>query len=782
MNCLSNYSLKELKASKRKNILTILTIILSTCLITSIAILTLSLHNMTVTLAKEQVGGNYHGEYINLTDKQINIIKNNEKVEKFGECMPFGTILKVKDKKVNSSVDMAYMDKDCTQMNNTKLQTGKLPTKYNEIAVESWLLKSFKIKPKVGKKISLQFKDESNPKNSEFTLSGVIQTDKDRKIQHMSTILMSKKFVLRNEKEQQKICFIRIKSGYDVNKNVFNVGYSAGLKDSQQRANSIYINATEIDPSMIITAVIFGIIVIITTAIVIYNIFYISIAEKINQYGLLSALGTTRKQIRKIVLREGMILSCIGIPIGIILGHIISFILIPMLSMDGLEMESSIYIVLITIAVSLFTIVVSLRKPQKFASKISPIEAIRYGNTQINIGKKSRNSMKKVSMVGMAYLNLQRNKKRTIMTILSLSMTGILFIMACSFMSSMDIDTISKKTFNYEFTVMPGVNKKIIKDIRGTRGVTRVNMKNGYYGAYVGKQQSVLSGLDKYTLDKIKEHLVSGKISYSALEKENGIIAAKNSSGKCRYCVGDKVTLTLKRYNNISKKYITISQNFVVKAIAADTVSDVVDSIDSNAETFITSKNAYEKITGDNVADTVFISINPQYFKSIKSKIQKITDDNGLRYDSNTDQKNKAQQQLNGIMVTLFGLVAVIAVIGVLNLVNTMVTSIIARKKEIGMLQAIGLSNTEMRKMLQIEGMYYSITSIIVTMILGIPLGYMAYRFLVSMGATYAVYKLPIVQLSIMSILIILIQLAITYLVQRKLRSGSIIDRIRFND
>lgn len=782
MNCLLNYSLKELKASKRKNVLTILAIILSTCLITSIAILTLSLYNMTVTLATGQVGGNYHGMYINLTNKQINIIRNNEKIEKCGECMPFGTLLKAKDKKVNSSVDMAYMDKECTQMNNTKLQIGKLPKKYNEIAVESWLLKSFKIKPEVGKKISLQFKGENKPKSSEFILSGIIQTDKDRKFQHISTILLSKKFVLKNEKEQSKVCFIRIKSGYDVSKNVFNIGYSAGLKDSQQRANSIYINATKIDPSMMITAVIFALIVIITTAIVIYNIFYISIVEKINQYGLLSALGTTKKQIRKIVLREGLILSCIGIPIGIILGHIISFILIPILSMEDLEMETSIYIVLITILVSLFTIVISLRKPQKYASKISPIEAIRYGNTQINTKKKSRKSMKKFSMMRMAFLNLQRNKKRTIMTILSLSMTGILFMMACSFLSSMDINNLSKTTFNYEFTVMPGVNKKIIKDIRGTKGVTRVNIKNSYYDAYVGKQESVLNGLDNYTLEKIKNHLVSGKIPNSALEKGNEIIAAKNSFGKCRYHVGDKITLILKRYNNISKKYTTIYQNFVVKAIAANTVSDVVDSIDSNADTFITSKNAYEKLTGDKTADTVFISINEKYFRSIKSKIQKITDSNGLRFTSNTDEKNKGKQQLNGIMVTLFGLVAIIAVIGVLNLVNTMVTSIIARKKEIGMLQAIGLSNIEMKKMLQIEGLYYSITSIIVTMLLGTPLGYIAYRFLVNMGATYAVYKLPIVQFTIMSVSIIVIQLAIIFVVQRKLKKDSIIDRIRFND
>jgi putative ABC transport system permease protein len=561
------------------------------------------------------------------------------------------------------------------------------------------------------------------------------------------------------------------------------IGDTVGLKRTQQFTNDTYISSTHWDLSMIVTAGILGLIVLIATVIVIYNIFYISIIEKINQFGLLRAVGSTKRQIRKIVFKEGLILAGVGIPIGIILGHIISFGMGYILSMEELKIRVSIYVVLIAVVISLSTIIISLRKPQKIASKVSPMEAIRYGSMQINSNKKLRDSRKKVSIGNMAFLNFGRNKKRTIMTILSLSMSGILFLTACTFLGSMDIDNLAKTTINYEFALSGNtINKSAIRNIEKINGVKKIITKQCYYGIKVGKTDYALNAFSDDTLNTLKAYIKSGKISSDLLENQNGIIVTVNQDGECKYNIGDKVTLNIKKYNDKLKKEYTIRKEVKVIAIMNDDVEDVVDSMNVQGDAFITSKAAYKKITNDSKIRGVYIRINKNNFDKIKAKIKSISDNNMLYYRSQTDTKNEVLRQLMGIKVALFGLIGIIALIGTLNLINTIITSIVSRKKELGMLQAIGLSNTQMRKMLQMEGLYYSGISILLSITLGIPSGYMAYRLLVSAGADYAIYKFPITPFLIMIVLIISIQLAITFLVGKSIKNESIIDRIRFND
>ena len=129
---------------------------------------------------------------------------------------------------------------------------------------------------------------------------------------------------------------------------------------------------------------IIGAFIVISGYLIIYNILYIAVTKNIQFYGLLKTIGTSPKQIKKIVKSEGLKLSIIGIPIGIILAVIVSYLIVP-LALEGMAsgtyyekmMENKIYfepiVFILSILFSLFTVLISCKKPSKIASSISPI-------------------------------------------------------------------------------------------------------------------------------------------------------------------------------------------------------------------------------------------------------------------------------------------------------------------------------------------------------------------------------------------------------------------------
>ncbi|WP_406541980.1 FtsX-like permease family protein [Clostridium ljungdahlii] len=135
-----------------------------------------------------------------------------------------------------------------------------------------------------------------------------------------------------------------------------------------------------------------------------------------------------------------------------------------------------------------------------------------------------------------------------------------------------------------------------------------------------------------------------------------------------------------------------------------------------------------------------------------------------------------------GMQIIAMSFIGIIALIGILNLINTMITSILTRKKEYGMLQAVGLSDRELRKMLQIEGIYYSLGSSLMSIIFGTSLGYLCFKLFKRSGADYAEYKLPLGSILVLILAFAIITILITYLIENKLKKESIVDRIRYSE
>lgn len=179
----------------------------------------------------------------------------------------------------------------------------------------------------------------------------------------------------------------------------------------------------------------------------IYNAFSISVSERTKQFGLLSSVGATKRQLKKMVLFEALAVSTVGIPLGILagiggIGVTLLFIGHKFISIMGdfdlpLRMCVSWRSVVIAVIVALVTVLISAWIPSKRATGISAVEAIRQSADVKGNQKSVRTSAFQLKLFGLpgvlAGKYYRRSKRKYRATVLSLFMSIVLFVSAAAF-------------------------------------------------------------------------------------------------------------------------------------------------------------------------------------------------------------------------------------------------------------------------------------------------------------------------------------------------------------
>ena len=218
------------------------------------------------------------------------------------------------------------------------------------------------------------------------------------------------------------------------------------------------------NPTLLISGVIGILLIIVTGYLIIYNIFQISVIQDIQAYGQLKTLGTTKRQIKKMINRQAANLSLIGVPIGLLIGFFLGRALVPFLMNGtiytadaGITVTANPLIFIGAAAFAVFTVLISVQKPAKIAGTVSPIEAIKYTENDSSAfrGKKHalKNSTHGAKIYRMALANLGRNRKRTALVIVSMTLSLVLFNTVFTFSSGFDIDKYIAKFVNTDFVV-----------------------------------------------------------------------------------------------------------------------------------------------------------------------------------------------------------------------------------------------------------------------------------------------------------------------------------------
>ncbi|HBG3918010.1 TPA: FtsX-like permease family protein [Clostridioides difficile] len=785
----------NLKQNKSKSILIIITIILSTLMLSSIGIYIVD----AGAYQKENTikySGNYQGILANVDEKQADILSNHADVELTGKMNGVGAE-KLED---DSNISLAYMNEDALKLNSFEFIKGKLPSKENEIVLDSGALKALGYKNKdLGEKIKISYNDYKSDKKieKEFIISGILKTSEISEAGKYYYAIISESY-MRNTRDMSQEDFniyvkLNDKSNLSIEqaKSKLNkIANDVGLDTINVAVNENYINALKPDMETIMGGVFVGLVIVLSSILVIYNIFYISIVTKVQEFGKLRAIGATKKQVKNIVFKEGFILAGIAIPIGIILGYALSNIIIK--SVMDIDVKSSqLPVILLVIIISFMSVVLSLLKPMKVASKVSIVDAVRYTGNKIS-NKNKRKGYKNINLKRLSQANLERNKKRTYMTLVSLILSGTIFITVSTALESFDAEKMARANFPYDIEVRlagyemdsdknPKNNLNIlqmnnplskdflnqIKDIEGIKKIESArSVKVGMDDYDVEFKHDLLQSVDENDVKSLNNNLVDGKINFERLQTGDEIVITHVDTAKeMGVKAGDKIRLTL--YDGDKK----IKKEFKVQAIAMGVPS------------FGIGKDFIDRTLKYDSTSSLGIYTEEGKYQEIKDSIKKIAKNNGFLETDFIDSRiesNKAT--ISFIKIMGYTLTGIIGVIGFMNLVNTMITSIVTRKKELGMLQAIGLTNKQLVKMLNSEAIYYTSGMMIGSILFGGILGYIAVIFLKKTGLSYATYSLPIVPILLMIVCILIAQFITTYLIGRSFNKESLIDRVRYSE
>lgn len=794
MKTLTNLVKGNLKSSKAKSVLICITIMLTTTLLTSVGIIC---NNWLKTnkAATIEYSGSFEGIYKRVNKDKLDIIKNNASIDQYGIYKAIGT-----SQYEDSNLGLIYADNTIKNMANIKFEDGTMPEKENEIAIESGYLNLLNNGAKIGDKIKLSYESLSTGeiKEKEFILSGILQTSDISKAQKSYSAIISKSYFVSEEVDENTkynvyINIVKPKklTADEVKESILSIAKNMGIEEYDVRINTDYINASNPDPQVIAGGIVVALIIILSSMLVIYSIFYVSVINKVHEYGKLRAVGATKRQIRKIILREGFILSCISIPLGIAIGYLIGqVVILKALKMDRYGVGGmNIFIAIGVAVITVISVLLSLLKPMKMACNISPVEAMRYDGNDSK--QKKRKGYEEINLKKITFANLSRNKKRTVITLLSLSLSGILFIVASTIMNCMNPENMAKDHSLGDITVYldnydwneDGSNnlydiqannplgKEMCERLENIPGVKKINMeKSAWASIDIGageKNLEDIQGFDKEFYDELSEHLVEGEINKEALESGEGLVYTHPSYAKeFGIKVGSTQVITIYDGKDSYKKEFTVLALVDIGGASIRIPESVMDSLIKTDTTI-----------------RVGLEVKKDMLKSVEEEIKNITDnDEYLSYGTLEDSIETYKKSMAITSVLIYSLVIIIGVIGLMNLINTMITSIITRKRELGILQAIGLSDKQLVKMLQIEGLFYTVGTLLITLTLGNILGYIAVIIFRNTGASYAIYDYPLTQTIIMIVAITLVQILITYMVTNNFKKDSLVDRIRYSE
>lgn len=515
MNILNKLTIKHLTMNKKRTIVSIVGIVLSTALMVGIGLLLSTFRELMIDDII-QYKGDYHASIVDVDKNKISVIENNSNVDSlyYRQYMGYSLITNPDYKYTYKPYYKLYGASD-SYFDTLELLDGRLPKNSNEIVISKHIETEGGIELKVGDTITLNLGDrylngeELNvPEYTEgetlgeitsktYNIVGIVSRDLQEDYSSPGYSIFTK---LDSNSDNGLTVFVKYNKPADSYKISASIASSLGFKSIDAEGEnyeeisyndsllSMY-GASKYDNMMGgmigMLSIMLGL-VSIACIIVIYNSFAISVMERKKQFGLFSSIGATKKQIRKTVLFEAAVVSIIGIPLGIASAYLgIGIVVLIMNNLLG-DMLNGISIHLCTyptfiIAPILFmivTIFISAFLPAKKASKISPIEAIRL-NDDIKIKGKKVRAPKWINKVfgvegTIAYKNMKRNKKKYRITVASLFISIVLFISFSGYMTYTLAGTTSYLNvpeFDIEVEYSDSVNSDIINNIKNNEDV-----------------------------------------------------------------------------------------------------------------------------------------------------------------------------------------------------------------------------------------------------------------------------------------------------------------------
>lgn len=816
---------RSLKA--QKNTIAVLAIMLATLLFTSLFTIAISLQTAMQESNMRTTGTSAHAGIKRLSWEEYEKLSSDTGIKDIGYSIIIGNA--VGDDFNKTPTELRYGDKTYSELTFNTPDTGHLPEQKNEIATSRIVLDAMGLPDKVGTQMELTFTTDTDTFTDTFTLCGIWDGDA---VAYRQTMLLSKKYteqvapVIHGETDGTTPpvgtgyidAVMMMPTAWNIEKQALEVTSKYGL-DERVSINDAYGMATVSLSSML--PLVTGIAVIfIAGYLLIYNVFYISIAQDIRFYGMLKTLGTTARQIRKIVYKKAIKLSLMGIPIGLLLGWPIGRLLLPaivnMLT-DDIRIVTTVnpLIFLVAIVFSAITVFISCQKPAILAAKVSPMEALHYIE-QVG-GKKKQRRSKHISTMMMAKNNLTRNKKKVMIVTLSFALSIVLLNSVYTYVTSFDFDkfvadfsltdfTVSDTTVinNYAPYNTANVSQDFISQAESLNGLEDIgniylwtskqplsendlarlqelsasssDIANELENYRVRQEHGVnVYGLDDFPAEYVQ--VLDGELNTEQWKAGTGVyvtpLRMMGDGSLCLYKPGDQISVT--QLDGTNKVYDVLAVVSIPSALQTPLQVDMgLDYI------FPTNELLGNMVSADQPAMKTIFNVDEEHQLATENWLKNYTTntDTALDYLSKVTLRQTFDGMINMYRLVGGALCAILALIGILNFINSMTTSILSRYREIAMLQSVGMTGRQVKQMLIYEGIGYSILGLFGSLILSVIASLTVIRM---MGAelTYFTWHFTLLPVFLCIIPLILITAIVPLVCYNKMAQKTVVERLR---
>ncbi len=846
--CIFNLAKKNFGKSKTRNIITILAIILTTMLFTSMLTICTGTYQSIQTTMQMQKGSKADGDIRYLTKNEFEQLQENSDIKVSGCRRPIGFASNTK----NHNVEIDYMDQIEQELTFNRPTHGKAPKKANEIATTDKALESLGVTPKIGEKVRIEFDLREEHYVYEMTVSGWWEASSSQ----VSVLLVSEEFMNKNESlfpytydedmefagtYFSEVIFESKKNvEQQINKIIEGFNEKKG-KDVVSGAVNLITNP-QLDFSVIGVVIIFIVLFVLAGYLLINNIYSISAMQDIKNYGLLKTIGTAQSQIALLVKIQTLWLLVLGIPIGLVTGYFIGKSILPFAvsTIASEYLRTEIVIApnpLIFVVATIFTIVtvkISIGKPLRIISKVSPLVAIR--ETGIRKNKKKKKTHK-FSMIKMANDNFKRNRKRSIFIIISMALCCVffnsVFILVnsisvekgVSLQSAVDIEIGNGNLFNKlkaytrhsdglepqvidsikanfkinedgiiykntldDLNVTFNYNAPIQDEIISENGVKMATTENGRI--ILGNNNLPICnvyGIDGNVYQRM--NLVDSIAGieqnniFQKMEQENFLIEAlpvsrTKGTRKFQCNLGDKIKVFV---DDEEKLYTVIAHAYVSPTeYEAPNMTTGINIVGGDAPMFYFSQKSFVDLYQNPTIMNYTFNVDKENMKQISSEIEAFVEDfeGKVGFSSAELIIRDMESMKNTIYAVGIVVGCIIGISGLINFLNLTIANILSRRREFAIMESVGMSKKQIEVLITGESLLHSVYAALLGILCSLVTGFLLIGPICE-DIWFMRFDMAMWPAILISGIIIILTIFLPKLLYKVFSKGSIVEKLR---
>ena len=779
---------RSINADKRRSVFVILTIALAVCLMGTLCFLYSAQQLKTL----DGILGQYQAGCGGLTREEAARLADTGKFETWGYTAEIGSA-----RHGDAVLNVSFVSPEMIGLMGYGEITGTYPQVENELCVERSFFRYFGLPEEVGQTLALDLGDGEKS----YTVTGILEAENDSRI---FTVWVPEAAVGRDGHDAPYELRFRFAGSQSMEPaqlraDIERFFAEMGIPEDRTFYSSNYFGMVDLYLGNGMEVYVIAVLIAIICAIVIYNIFYISVMGKMREYGRLKVLGTTPKQLKRVVKRERRFLTAIAIPLGLLCAAAIALIAVPGYWSWGDNIRSAVAVSLLTYG----TVLIATRKPMAMAGKVSAMEAVRSTAYSQRQGRGvSRQLHRRLTIPRLALMNFSRNRKKAFVTALSLSLTGILLLCVSAYANSVDVKEMAQSQFGdrsqyllqYEdfagrdFVEMQRENplgQSLREELAALPGVDHVTayslacVEIPAISALPGNREHepfFLRGISRENMAEMYtgEAVLEGTADYRQLLDGDGILVCPAGSAlkeiyRTSYQIGDTVTVSC--YNGQSKTYTVMG-----------IVQDV--PIGNSTHFFILPEEELSVLYPEISDFTGYVNLHTeQDSDQLRRAVFGAVSDQRVAISGLDDLSAELERGLRGELARDYGILVFIFVFSLINLANTLITNLLTRQQEFGVFQSVGMSGRQLSNMLSFECLYYVGITLLVTLTLGTVCSLAVCRVFDRIGMFGTLtYHFPALQVLLFGAALLLVQGVFSVCAVRYARRRTLVERIKAAD